>query len=150
MFVVFFLLLGASWFLVSSLAAADVAAVENSRLADVARKTDHAVFFTDAEGNIGWVNEGFTKVSGHAITDARGKNAAGLLLGTLQNLNVTQKFREGLSSQRPFVVEMLCSNRRGHRYWMSVTMTPLFDAQQTVSGYIGLGSDITSRRRGHV
>ena len=55
MFVVFFLLLGASWFLVRSLAAADVAAVEISRLADVARKTDHAVFFTDAEGNIGWV-----------------------------------------------------------------------------------------------
>lgn len=97
--------------------------------------------------NIGWLNEGFTKASGHTMTDARGKNAVGLLLGTLQNLNITQKFREGISSQRPFVVEMLCSNRRGHRYWLSVTMTPLFDAQQTVSGYIGLGSDITSRRR---
>ncbi len=147
MVVVFFLLLWVSWFLTRKLTAADGEAAELWRLADVARKTDHAVFFTDAEGNIGWLNEGFTNASGHTMTDARGKNAVGLLLGTLQNLNITQKFREGISSQRPFVVEMLCSNRRGHRYWLSVTMTPLFDAQQTVSGYIGLGSDITSRRR---
>jgi len=147
MLVVFFLLLWVSLYLVRITTAADAEAAELTRLAAVARKTEHAVFFTDAEGNIGWLNEGFTKVSGHEITNARGKNAAGLLLGTLQNLNVTQKFREGIFSQRPFVLEMLCSNRRGHRYWLSVTMTPQFDAQQKVSSYIGLGSDITSRRR---
>ena len=147
MLVVFLLLMVSCWYLVRRVMDADRTAGEMARLAEVACKTDHAVFFTDAEGNIGWINEAFTKVSGHTINDARGKLAVGLLLGTLQNLNVTQKFREGISGQRPFLVEMLCSNRLGHRYWLSVSMTPLFDSQQAITGYIGLGSDITARRR---
>src|SRR5437762_1741890 len=70
-----------------------------SRLALVAGKTDQAVFLTDAEGLIEWINEAFTRMSGHMPGDVSGKQPATLLLGTLQNLNVTQRVREGLASQ---------------------------------------------------
>ena len=118
-----------------------------SRLALVAGKTDQAVFLTNAEGAIEWINEGFIRMSGHMPGDTSGKQPATLLLGTLQNLNVVQKFREGLASQRIFTVEMLCSHRKGHRYWLSLNMTPVFDAQQQLTGYIGVGLDITARKR---
>ena len=147
MSLVFLLFLVVGGFLLHRLRHVDRRAGELSLLAQVACRTDHAVFFTDAEGSIHWVNEGFVKVTGHALADARGKSPASLFLGTLQNLNVTQKFREGMGSQKPFVVEMLCSQRKGHRYWMSVNMTPLFDRQQQLTGYVGIGSDITARRR---
>jgi len=113
----------------------------------VTNKTDHAVFLTSSEGIIEWVNEGFTRVSGHSPGDARAKQPSALLLGTLQNLNVAQKFRDGMASQRMFTVEMLCSHRRGHRYWLSVSMTPVFSEQQVLTGFIGVGMDITARRR---
>jgi PAS domain S-box-containing protein len=147
MLFVFLCLLGVFGYLLRHLFVAERRSEELALLAQVAGRTDHAVFFTDSEGCINWVNEGFIKMTGHALTDARGKQSATLFLGTLQNLNVVQKFREGLASQKPFVVEMLCSHRRGHRYWMSVNMTPLFDGHQTLTGFVGVGSDITARRR---
>lgn len=147
MLLVFLLFLVVGGYLIHRLRDVEGRVEDLSLLSQVACRTDHAVFFADGEGAINWVNEGFIKVSGHAITDARGKQVTSLLLGTLQNLTVTQKFREGMGSQKPFVVEMLCSHRKGHRYWMSVNMTPLFDGHQQLTGYVGVGSDITARRR---
>jgi PAS domain S-box-containing protein len=118
-----------------------------ARLALVAGKTDQAVFLTNEEGTVEWINEGFTRMSGHMPSDVTGKQAVALLLGTLQNMNVTQRIREGLASQRIFTVEMLCSHRKGHRYWLSLNMTPMFDAQQQLTGFIGVGMDITARKR---
>jgi len=118
-----------------------------ARLALVAEKTDNAVFLANPEGVIEWINEAFTRVSGHQPNDAIGKQAGAALLGTLQNINVTQKIREGLASRKIFTVEMLCSHRRGHRYWLSLNMTPVFDPDNQLVEFIGVGSDITARKR---
>ncbi len=144
---VFTLLASVVWFLWLRLKSEKVGSAELHRLAQVACRTEQAVFLTNAEGDIEWVNEGFTRVTGHALTDARGKQGAGLLLGTLQNLNITQRYRENISGQRAFVLDMLCLHRRGHRYWLALNMTPLFDADHVLTGFIGLGLDITARRR---
>jgi PAS domain S-box-containing protein len=118
-----------------------------SRLALVASKTDNAAFITNPEGNIQWVNDGFVRLTGHAANEAQGKQPGPLLLGQLQNLKVTQKLRDGITHRRIFTVEMLCSNRRGHRFWMSLNMTPVVDDGGNVQHYIGIGSDITARRK---
>lgn len=117
------------------------------KLALVTDKTDNAVFLANAEGRVEWVNEAFTRLSGHLPEDATGKLPGTLLLGTLQNVNVTQKIREGIKEQKPFNVEMLCSNRRGHRYWLSLSMTPIFDDERTFVNFVGIGIDITARKR---
>ena len=117
------------------------------RLASIPVKTENAVLLTNAEGAIEWVNEGFGRLTGHLPTDVRGKQPATVFLGTLQNVNVTQKIREGFSSQKNFSVEMLCSHRRGHRYWLSLSMTPMFDEQKGRLNLIGVATDITARRK---
>jgi PAS domain S-box-containing protein len=120
---------------------------ELSRLALVAAKTDNAAFITNPDGNIQWVNDGFTRLTGHTINEASGKQPGPLLLGQLQNIKVTQKIRDGITHRRAFTVEMLCSNRRGHRFWMSLNMTPALDEQGHVTHFVGIGSDITARRK---
>ncbi len=117
------------------------------RLASIPVKTENAVFLTDSECAIEWVNEGFTRLTGHLATDVKGKQPGSVLLGTLQNVNVTQKIRDGVASQKNFSVEMLCSHRRGHRYWLSLSMTPMFDERNQLVNFIGVASDITARRR---
>jgi PAS domain S-box-containing protein len=113
----------------------------------VAERTDHAVFLTDAEGRLDWVNDGFTRITGHLPVDALGKRPGNLLMGTLRNLNVTQKITEAVGSRRAFTVEMFCCQRRGHRYWLSLSMTPVFDEEKQLASFIGVGSDITGRKR---
>src|SRR5262249_11008129 len=46
-----------------------------------------------------------------------------------------------------FTVEMLCAHRRGHRYWMSLNLTPVFNEQKMLVNFVGVGSDITARKR---
>lgn len=120
---------------------------ELHQLAQVSLRTEQAVFLTGPEGEIQWVNDGFVRVTGHSLNEARGKQGAGLLLGTLQNINLTQRYRENIAGQRAFVLDMLCLHRRGHRFWISLNMTPLFDDDHVLTGFIGLGLDITARRR---
>ena len=43
------------------------------RLAQVARHTSNAVSITDRDLRIVWINEGFTRITGHTIDDARGR-----------------------------------------------------------------------------
>ncbi|HYV30357.1 MAG TPA: PAS domain-containing protein, partial [Candidatus Binatia bacterium] len=136
-----------TWYLLREIQALRRKQTELARLALVASKTENAVFLTNAEGAIEWANEGFARMSGHLPGDVLGKQCGALLLGTLQNINVTQKIRDGLTSQKNFTVEMHCSHRRGHRYWLSLNMTPVFAEQNQLVGFIGVGSDITGRRR---
>jgi PAS domain S-box-containing protein len=120
---------------------------ELSRLALVAAKTDNAAFITNPDGNIQWVNDGFVRLTGHTINEASGKQPGPLLLGQLQNIKVTQKIRDGISHRRAFTVEMLCSNRKGHRFWLSLNLTPAVDEKGHVSHFVGIGADITARRK---
>jgi len=120
---------------------------ELNRLALVTNRTDNAVFLTNPEGVIEWINEGFTRTTGHLPSDAVGKQPGGVLLGALQNVNVTQKIREGVKERKSFAVEMHCSHRRGHRYWLSLSMTPIFNDQRELVNFTGVGIDITARKK---
>ncbi len=128
------------------LAASGRQKAEFAKLALVADKTENAVFVTDAEGKIDWVNEGFTRMSGFASEDLCGKMPGAALLGTLPNSKAIQKIREGMSSGKPFAMELLCSHKSGHRYWMAMNLSPVFDKNEQLTHFIGIGSDITSRK----
>ena len=141
------ILAGFTWFMLREVRGLQRREEELAVLAMVANKTDHAVFLANPEGQIEWINEGFSRVSGLLPADAIGREPAQLLLGPLQNINVTQRIREGVNQEKVFTVEMLCGNRRGHRYWLSLTMTPVFNEQKEVVNFIGVGSDVTARKR---
>jgi PAS domain S-box-containing protein len=145
--ITFLLFVATTWNLLRESKRLRAESTECSRLALVAAKTDNAAFITNPDGNIQWVNDGFVRLTGHALNEALGKQPGPLLLGQLQNIKVTQKIRDGITHRRIFTVEMLCSNRRGHRFWMSLNMTPVVDEQGQVNHFIGIGSDITARRK---
>ena len=118
-----------------------------SRLALVANKTENAVLITGADGLIEWVNEGFTRITGQIAEDAVGKAPGALLIGPLQNLNAIQRIREAITGQKPLTVEMLCAHRRGHRYWIALNLSPVFDEENHLTNFVGVASDITARKR---
>ena len=120
---------------------------EMSRIALFASKTDLVAIITNADGIVEWVNEGFTRASGFDPEDAIGKAPASLLLGPLQNVTIIQRIREAVANQKPLTVEMLCSHKRGNRYWLSLSLTPVLDEEGQLTNYVALGSDITARRR---
>jgi PAS domain S-box-containing protein len=120
---------------------------ELAKLSLVAHKTENAVLILNPEGLIEWVNPGLTRVSGHNLEEVKGKPPGGVLLGSLHNARTIQKIRDGLSHQKPVSLEMLCAHKRGNRYWLSLALTPVFDDENRLVNFIGVGSDITARKR---
>ena len=120
---------------------------ELSRLALVANKTENAVLITGADGLIQWVNEGFSRITGQLAEEALGKPPGALLTGPLQNVQAIQKIRDAINNQNPLTIEMLCAHKRGHRYWLSLNLTPVLDEAKQPTHFVGVASDITGRKR---
>jgi PAS domain S-box-containing protein len=122
-------------------------AADSARLSLLAHKTDSAVLITNHDGLIEWINEGFTRVSGHKLGDIVGKPPGAVLAGTIHNARGVQKIREGMNAGKPFAVELLCAHKSGHRYWLSINFTPVFDKMERLLNFVGVGFDVTARKR---
>src|SRR5438093_7982676 len=74
---------------------------ELSRLALVAHKTESAVLITDANGLIQWVNEGLTRITGHAGKDAVGEAPRACLSRPVQHRPAIQSTRHARPRPTP-------------------------------------------------
>ncbi|HUR47068.1 MAG TPA: PAS domain S-box protein, partial [Candidatus Saccharimonadales bacterium] len=117
------------------------------KLALVPQKIDNAIFLTDLDGNIEWVNESFVRITGFSLEEVAGKNPGPVLLGPLHNPRTGQRLRDGMIAAKPFTVEMLCSHKGGHRFWISLDITPVWNEHNQFVHHIAIGSDITARKR---
>ncbi|HMC28915.1 MAG TPA: PAS domain S-box protein [Verrucomicrobiae bacterium] len=120
---------------------------ELARLASVAEKTGIAVLTLNSDGVIDWVNVGFTSITGFTAPEAVGKSPASLLLSSPQNSRIVQRFREGLSSGKNFSLETLCGHKAGHRFWLFLDVTPVFNPTHQLVRYVVVGSDATPRKQ---
>jgi PAS domain S-box-containing protein len=123
------------------------AEAEARRLALVARHTANAVGLADAEGKVVWVNEGFTRLFGYTIEDARGKFAPGLLRGPATSRRMFAEVARAAREGRPTHGEIRCYAKDGREIWTDFEMQPLRDEQGTITGFMSIQLDITARKQ---
>ncbi|MFZ2652468.1 MAG: PAS-domain containing protein, partial [Burkholderiaceae bacterium] len=116
------------------------------RLAQVVRHTSNAVTIADREMRIGWVNEGFTRISGYTLAEALGKTPAELLGSGKANPAVLKTLADSLAAGAACSVELLNRAKDGREYWIATEVQPLHDAAGRLTGFMEIGSDITARR----
>jgi PAS domain-containing protein len=80
---------------------------ELRKLSMVASKTTNAVYMTDTEGNITWVNNGFTRLTEYSIEEALGKRPGHLLRGEKTDPATIQTINDALQQGKSFDVELL-------------------------------------------
>lgn len=115
------------------------------RLALLASRTSNGVLFTDAEGRIQWVNEGFTRLSGYRPDEAVGRRPSDLLRGPDTDPEVHAFMQQRLGNREGCTVELLNYGRSGQTYWARVELQPLFD-DGVFTGFLGLQTDITAQK----
>lgn len=116
-------------------------------LALVAARTDNAVIITDAQGLILWVNEGFERISGFSLDEARGKNPGRLLQGPETDPVVRRMMREHLACGEGFETEIINYHKEGHKYWVSLDVKPVYDEAGGLLKFIAIERDITERKQ---
>jgi PAS domain S-box-containing protein len=111
------------------------------RLALVAQYTHNGVLITDKENRIEWLNEGFTRITGYTLSDARGKKPSELL-----RPNIRAYIQGGRTPARGVAVESINHRKSGEPYWCQVEIQPLFGEDSTLIGYMSVETDITARK----
>jgi PAS domain S-box-containing protein len=120
---------------------------ELERLARVARGTTNAVFSTDAQLRIDWVNEGFTRITGYSAEEARGRTPGELLGSGLADPAVLRTLAEAAAAGRGSRVEILNRRKDGELVWVETELQPLHDEAGRLTGFIEIALDITERKR---
>lgn len=120
---------------------------EVRRLALVARNTTNSVMITDAEENIIWINEGYTRISGYTLEEISGKKIGYSLDNPGVDPEVRQKVRGLLDNKLPYKDEFMIFTKNGDPIWIEVDCQPMEDEQGRYLGYMAIETDITQRKQ---
>lgn len=115
---------------------------EREMLSLVANETNNAVIITDAAGLIEYVNSGFEKLTGHKSAEVKGKKPGDFLQGSETDPDTVERIRQCLAARESFYDEILNYNKAGEPYWVSLSITPIFENKQ-VRRFISVQANIT-------
>ncbi len=119
------------------------------RLSLIATKTTNAVTITDALGQIEWVNDSFTRITGYALDEVVGRKPGHFLQGPATDPEVSARLRDAIRHGRQFEGEIYNYGKSGNGYWQALSVNPLYaDDGATLQGFIAIQTDTwTDRKR---
>ncbi len=101
---------------------------------------------TDVNGNIIYVNPGFTKITGYSYEEAIGKNPRILKSGKHD-----KKFYENMwntiLSGKVWHGELINRRKDGSLYWEEMTIVPVKDENGNIVNFVAVKHDVTDRKK---
>ncbi|WP_161540776.1 PAS domain S-box protein [Rhodothermus marinus] len=116
---------------------------ERERLARVVAQITEGVALTDTMGNVVWVNEAFTRLTGYRPDEVLRKNIEHLLHGPETDRDTLRRMRLRLLRGRPARARLYHYRKDGSGFWDEVHIDLLYDEHGQHIGYIGLMADVT-------
>ncbi|MBP1636712.1 MAG: rsbP 2 [Acidobacteria bacterium] len=92
-----------------------------------------------------YANQGFARMTGYAVAEVMGRNCR-FLQGPDTDPGAAQEIRQAIEAERECIVEILNYRKDGSTFWNRLSITPVRDESGRVSHFIGIQSDVTSRR----
>ena len=117
------------------------------RLSKVASQTTNGVVITNCAGEIEWINDGFTRITGYSLSEITGRKPGDVLQGPKTDINTVKLMKAALLAEKPFDVEIINYHRDATPYWIQVQCSPLYDDSGVLKGFMAIESDITERKK---
>ena len=93
-----------------------------------------------------YVNEGFERLTGYSAAEVLGTNCR-FLQGEGTAHETRAEITRAIAERRACVVEILNYRKDGTPFWNRLSLTPVYDASDVASHFIGVQSDVTDRRQ---
>jgi PAS domain S-box-containing protein len=106
----------------------------------------NAIFITDSQGIILWVNPAFTSLTGWSPEETIGKTPAFLKSGNHDG-DFYRELWETIRAGRVWQGEMVNRRKDGSLYTEEMTITPVRDSAGNISRFVAIKQDITARKR---
>jgi len=137
-------------------------AIERKRVDETLRETDFflqnilesslaiSILYTELDGNILYWNKGAENIFGYKAGEIIGKHKAEILYPQ-DEVETKKKIEEVKSyifnNKKGTSCEIREVSKDGHKLWINLHLTPRFDENGEVIGILGIGQDITERKR---
>jgi diguanylate cyclase (GGDEF)-like protein/PAS domain S-box-containing protein len=111
----------------------------------VINATGNLIVLCDVQGRIEWVNPAFSKFTGYSLDDVVGQRPSEFLEAPRTNTKAeaTSEIDAALAEGREIRSQVLNRKRNGDRYWADIQVRPLFAADGSIAGSIGVQTVIT-------
>jgi len=106
----------------------------------------NAVFITDCNGRITWVNEAFTRLSGYPTEEVYGQTPS-LFKSDKHDTSFYQSIWQTILSGEVWRGEIVNRRKDGGLYTVQQTITPLRDIQGKVVHFVAVHEDITDKKQ---
>ncbi len=119
---------------------------ELEKLSIVASKTNNAVIISDHNGEIEWINEGFTKLFGYQYDELVlkfGKNLA----AASAHANIEEKIAECKKTKKTVEYLVLNTSKSGKKIWMHTSLTPILDNDGHIKKLIAIEANVTELKK---
>ncbi len=130
----------------SELKARKIAEEEERKLAWVVQQSPASILITDTEGKIEFVNQKLLELTGYQEHELIGKTPNILKSGHTTRDDYREIWQR-LAQGHPWSGVFKNLRKDGSHYWATTSLLPLFDEQGQIINYIGMGEDITEKRR---
>lgn len=116
--------------------------IELLKLSKVASETDNAIAIFDKDGNIEWVNDGFTRLYGYTLEEFKKEKNSNIVDGTF-NPNIKKAILSCINEKKSIVYEFNTKNKNGKDIWAQTALTHVVDKDGNTLNLIAIDSDIT-------
>jgi len=121
-----------------------------SDLSLIATQTDNLVIITDAKGAIEYVNNAFEKLTGYTLEEVAGKKPGSFLQGPETYPENKAAFSRALVKRKAFTQEILNYTKSGEKFWVSISINPVFNNNGKLEKFIAIEQNITARKEGEL
>ena len=115
------------------------------RISRAVEQSPASVVVTDTRGVIEYVNDKFTKVTGYSRQEAIGQHTRMLKSGQTPP-DVYEALWRTIAAGGEWRGELLNRRKDGELFWELASMSPIVDADGTVTSYLAIKEDITERK----
>ena len=116
------------------------------QLLEVVNQSDNAFIVGGPDTAITFANAGFTSMFGYTLDEVRGHTVSATLSGPHTDMQVVERIKRELLQPGGGRADILLYTKAGRPLWVSVVANPLFDADGTFTGVVGVLADITQTK----
>ena len=116
------------------------------KLSRIASESTNGVVFTDREGLVEWINQGFERISGYTLAESIGKKPGDMLGGAATDADEKQRMADAIREGKGFDVEIINYHKSGRPYWIDIKCSPLADEHGSLQGFMAIETDITAEK----
>ena len=119
---------------------------ELKRMALIARETGNSVLITNNSGEIEWVNDAFTQLTGYQLVEVKGEIPGRFLQGEETDPETIAMLAKAISSQSPVEVDIINYTKSHKKYWVKIQLQPVFNAEGRLENFISIQKEITKEK----